>query len=106
MFHFSNIVRTKGDPKIIEGGPSLIERPRHGHLAPVPPRSSALPAAGLRPIAGLEGNTGSLCLSLLGNLSGRCPPTANIISQDSPPAPRSAGFLLTSRRNHEHAPES
>jgi hypothetical protein len=23
MFHFSNIVRTKGDPKIIEGGPSL-----------------------------------------------------------------------------------
>ncbi|MFB6452821.1 hypothetical protein [Bradyrhizobium tunisiense] len=23
MFHFSNIVRTKGDPKVIEGGPSL-----------------------------------------------------------------------------------
>lgn len=23
MFHFSNIVRTKGDPKILEGGPSL-----------------------------------------------------------------------------------
>jgi len=23
MFHFSNIVRSKGDPKIIEGGPSL-----------------------------------------------------------------------------------
>ncbi|MCP3401901.1 MULTISPECIES: hypothetical protein [unclassified Bradyrhizobium] len=23
MFHFSNIVRTKGDPKLIEGGPSL-----------------------------------------------------------------------------------
>src|SRR3954471_19141209 len=23
MFHFSNIVRTKGDPKIVEGGPSL-----------------------------------------------------------------------------------
>lgn len=23
MFHFSNVVRTKGDPKIIEGGPSL-----------------------------------------------------------------------------------
>ena len=23
MFHFSNIVRTKGDPTIIEGGPSL-----------------------------------------------------------------------------------
>lgn len=23
MFHFSNIMRTKGDPKIIEGGPSL-----------------------------------------------------------------------------------
>jgi len=23
MFHFSNIVRTKGDPKIIAGGPSL-----------------------------------------------------------------------------------
>jgi hypothetical protein len=23
MFHFSNIVRTKGDPTILEGGPSL-----------------------------------------------------------------------------------
>ena len=23
MFHFSNIVRTKGDPKIVQGGPSL-----------------------------------------------------------------------------------
>ncbi|WP_342739538.1 hypothetical protein [Bradyrhizobium sp. B117] len=23
MFHFSNIVRSKGDPKIVEGGPSL-----------------------------------------------------------------------------------
>ncbi|UPJ56930.1 hypothetical protein [Bradyrhizobium sp. 192] len=27
MFHFSNIVRTKGDPKIVEGGPSL-KRPQ------------------------------------------------------------------------------
>jgi hypothetical protein len=27
MFHFSNIVRTKGDPRIIEGGPSL-KRPQ------------------------------------------------------------------------------
>ncbi|OPY98815.1 hypothetical protein A5906_30030 [Bradyrhizobium sacchari] len=27
MFHFSNIVRSKGDPKIVEGGPSLKQPP-------------------------------------------------------------------------------
>src|SRR3954470_12288649 len=31
MFHFSNIVRTKGDPQIIEGGPSL--KPPEDQLA-------------------------------------------------------------------------
>ena len=29
MFHFSNIVRTKGDPRIIEGGPSLKQPVDH-----------------------------------------------------------------------------